>query len=152
MNRNRAIFFCYNQKQSSVGVLLTRSSYKFRKFHKKTPALKTRFSWSCRSTLYLEGDSGADVFFCEFSEILNNAFFKEPLGRLLLHKTRSVNFASTNFVPFQKRCHTRFPGEFFLGLICRLGTRVSSIFQTLTQKPIFKPVEHLRWSFFCENN
>ena len=91
-------------------------------------------------------------FFCEFSEILNNAFFKEPLGRLLLHKTGSVNFASTNFVPFQKRCHTRFPGEFFLGLICRLGTRVSSIFQTLTQKPIFKPVEHLRWSFFCENN
>ena len=34
---------CYNQKQSSGGVLQKRCSYKFCKIHKKTPALKTRF-------------------------------------------------------------------------------------------------------------
>ena len=32
--------------------------------------------------------------------------------------------------------------------ICRLGTRASSIFQTLTQKAIFNSGEHLRWIIF----
>ena len=31
--------------------------------------------------------------------------------------------------------HTYIPAENFLGLICRLGTRVTSTFQTLSQKP-----------------
>ena len=46
---------------------------------------------------------------------------------------------------------TQFPAHYFLGLIWRLGTRVRSIFQTLSLKPIFNPVKHLGWNFFCEN-
>ena len=41
-------YYCYIQKQSSGGALRKTCSNKFRKFHKKTPALKTY--WSCRST------------------------------------------------------------------------------------------------------
>ena len=52
-------------------------------------------------------------------------------------------------VPFQKRCHTPFPTEYFLDLICRLGTRMSTIFQTFSWKPIANLVEHLWWSFFA---
>ena len=50
---------------------------------------------------------------------------------------------------FQKRCHTYFPAEYFLDLIYRLVTRLSSIFQTLRQKPL-NPVHHLRWRFFVK--
>ena len=56
---------------------------------------------------------------CEFCEMSHNSFFKEPFGRLLLHKHLSS---------FQKWCQTYFPAEYFLGLIWRLVTRVSSIF------------------------
>ena len=59
------------------------------------------------------------MFTCEFCEISDKTFFKEPFGRLLLHKHLSS---------FQKWCHTYFPAEYFLDLIWRLGTRVSSIF------------------------
>ena len=47
----------------------------------------------------------------EFYKISHNTFFKEPFGRLLLHKQLSS---------FQKCCHTYSPAEYFLGLICRL--------------------------------
>ena len=36
-------WYCYNQQQSSGGVLQERCSYKFCKIHQKTPALKIRF-------------------------------------------------------------------------------------------------------------
>ena len=54
--------------------------------------------------------------------------------------TRSVYCPSTTFCFFQKRCHTHFLAEYFLGLIYRLGTRVRPIFQTLSQTPIFNLV------------
>ena len=54
--------------------------------------------------------------------------------------------------PFQKRCHAYFLAVYFFGLICRLETRMSSIFQSLSQKLIFNPVEYLRWSFLCQNS
>ena len=88
------------------------------------------------------------LFFCKFCEISHITFFKVPFGRLLLHKHSFCLLSHHDLSPFQKRCHTPFPAEYFLGLICRLETSVSSIFQTLSQEPIFNPVEHLRWSFF----
>ena len=72
------------------------------------------------------------MFYCEFWEISHEDFFKEPFGRLLLHKHSFCLLSQHNLVPFQKRCYTYFPAEYFLDLICRLGTRVSSIFQTLS--------------------
>ena len=71
---------------------------------------------------------------CEFCEISHNAFFKETFGRLLLYNTRSVYFPTTTFHLFRKDVIC-VPAEFYLGLICILGTRMSSIFQTLSQKP-----------------
>ena len=87
---------------------------------------------------------------CELWEISHDSLFKEPLGQLLLHKHSSCSLSYHKISPFQKQCHTYFLTEFFLCLICRLGTRVSSIFQTLSQKLIFNPVKHLRWSFFAK--
>ena len=43
---------------------------------------------------------------------------------------------------FEKQCHTYFLCRYFLGLIYRLGTRVSSLFQALSQTPIFHPLKH----------
>ena len=54
------------------GVLQIRASYHFRKFHKKTPTLKTRFQWSCRSTEFnfIKQEIPAQMFF--FFWILRN--------------------------------------------------------------------------------
>ena len=95
---------------------------------------KTQFSWSCRSTEFnfKKKEILAQMFYCEFSEISHKTFFKEPFGRLLLHKHSFRLFSQLDLVPFQKRCHIYFSAEYFLDLICRLGPRVSSIFQTLS--------------------
>ena len=89
------------------------------------------------------------MFSCEFCEISYNTFFKEPLGRLLLHKHSLCLFSYHDLSPFQKRCRTFFLAEYFLGFICRLETKVSSVCKTLSQKPIFNLVKHLGWSFSC---
>ena len=73
------------------------------------------------------------MFSFEFCEISHKTFFKEPFGRLLLHKHLFCLLSHHDLLFFQKRCHIYFPAEHFLGLIYRLGTRVSSIFQTLSQ-------------------
>ena len=44
------------------------------------------------------------MFSCELYEISHNTFFKEPFGRLLLHKHLSS---------FQKWCYTYLPAEYF---------------------------------------
>ena len=92
----------------------------------------------------------AQLFTCEFCEISHNIFFKERFGRLL-HQKQSFCFLSHHYLlPFQKQCHTYFLAEYFFGLICRLGARVSSTFRALSQIPIFNPVKHLQWSFFLQ--
>ena len=95
-------------------------------------------------------DTPLQMFSCEFCEIFHKIFLKEPFGRLLLHKHSFCLLSQHDASSFQKRCYTYFPAEYLLGLIYRLVTRVSSIFQTLSQKPIFNPVEHLRWRFFVK--
>ena len=90
----------------------------------------------------------AQMFSCEFSEISDNIFFKEPFGRLLQHKHSFCLLSHHDLSHFQKRCHTYFLAEYFFGLIFTLGARVSSIFHAHSQKPIFNPVEHLRGSLF----
>ena len=71
----------------------------------------------------------AQMFSRKFCDISHKNFFKEPFGRLLLYK----HFIYCPNTPFQKRCHTYFLAEYFFGIICRLGTKVSSIFKTLSQ-------------------
>ena len=108
--------------------------------------------WSCRFTEFnfIKKEIPAQTLFYEFWEIYHKTFFKESFGRLLLHKHSFCLLSQRDASSFQKRCYTYFPAEYFLGLIYRLVTRVSSIFQTLSQKPIFNPVEHLRWRFFVK--
>ena len=88
-------------------------------------------------------------FICELCKI-SHIFLKEPFGRLLLHKYSFCLLFQHHTSSFQKRCYTYFPAEYFLSLIYRLVTRVSALFQTLSQKPIFNPVEHLRWRFYVK--
>ena len=95
---------------------------------------------------FIKKEIPGQMFPCEFCEMSHNAFFKETDGCFCIN-TRSVY--CPYFCFFQKRCHIYFPAEYFLGLIYRLVT-VSSIFQTLSQKPIFNSVEHLRWRFFVK--
>ena len=92
------------------------------------------------------------MFSCEFCKLSHNTFFKEPFGRLLLHKHSLCLLSYHDPLPFQKRCHAHFLAQCFFDLICRLGKKVSSIFKTLSQKRIFNPVKHLGWSFSCENS
>ena len=107
--------------------------------------------WSYRLKLnFIKKEIPAWMFSCEFCEIYHNTFFKELFGRLLLHKRSFRLLSHRELLTFQKRCDTYFPTEYFLGLICRLGKWVSSMFQILSQKPIFNPVEHLLWSFFAK--
>ena len=97
-------------------------------------------------------DIPLQMFSCEFCEISHNTFFKDPFGPLFLHKHPLCLLSYHDLSPFQKRCHTYFLAEYFFGLICRLETKISSIFKSLSQKPIFNPVKHLGWSFSCENS
>ena len=90
------------------------------------------------------------IFSCEFCEISHNTFFKERLERLLLYKHSLCLLFYHDLSPFQKRCRTFILAEYFFGLICRLGTKVSSICKTLSQNAIFNLVKHLEWSFSCE--
>ena len=91
------------------------------------------------------------MFSCEFCEISHNTFFKEPFGRLLLYKHSLCLLSYHDLSPFQKRCRTFFLVEYFFGLICRLGTKVSSTCKILSQKAVLNLVKHLGWSFSCEN-
>ena len=90
------------------------------------------------------------MFSCKYCEISHNTFFKEHFGWLLLHKHSLCLLSHHDLLSFQKRCHTYFLAEYFLGLNCRLGTGVSPVFQTLSQKPIFNPVKHLQWNLFAK--
>ena len=123
-------WYCYNQKQSSGAVLQKRCSFKFRKIHKKTP--KKRFRRRC--------------FLVNSAKFPITSFSKNASDGCFSINNRYV-YCPTSI---QKRCHSYFLVEYFFGLICRLRTRVSSIFQALTQKSIFNPVEHLRVSFLWQ--
>ena len=95
-------------------------------------------------------DIPLQMFSCEFCEISHNIFFKEPFGRLLLHKHSLCFFSYHDLSPFQKRCRSFFLAEYFFGFICRLGTKVSSICKTLSHKSVLNLFKHLGWSFPCE--
>ena len=123
-------WYCYNQKQSSGAVLQKRCSYKFRKIHKKTP--KKRFRHRC--------------FLVNSAKFPITSFLKNASDGCFSINTRYV-YCPTSI---QKRCQTYYLAEYFFGLIFRLGTRVSSIFQALSQMSTFNPVEHLRVSFFWQ--
>ena len=73
-------WYCYNQKQSSGGVLQKMFLTNFAKHHKKIPELKDLFLWSCRSPQFnfINKDSSTDVFL----QILQN-FSQHFLQRTL---------------------------------------------------------------------
>ena len=131
----RYYWYCYNQKQSSGAALQKRCSYKFcKKIHKKTPKKK----------------DPAQMFSCEFCKIPHNIL------KTLSDGCFSINFRFVYCPPwpfaFSKIMSHIFSGWVIFLVYCSLGTRVNSIFQALIRKPIFNWVEHLRWSFLCENS
>ena len=81
-------------------------------------------------------------FHANSAKFLIISFFKEPFGRLRRHKHSFYLLSHHQLSHFQKRCYTYFLVEYFLGLICRLGARMNSIFQAISQKHNFNPVEH----------
>ena len=87
-------------------------------------------------------------FLVNSPKFLIKLFLKNPFDGCFCINALSVYCLTATFCFFQKRCHAYFLAEYFLGLIYRLGTRLSSRFQTLSQTPIFKPVKHLRRSCF----
>ena len=115
-------WYCYNQKQSSDAVLQKLYSY----------------TNSKNSQENIRKEIPAQMFPCEFWEIFHKIFLKEPLGRLLHYKHSFCLLSDHGLSPFRKRCHTYFLAEYFFGLICRLETRVNSIFQALNQNPASK--------------
>ena len=104
----------------------------FRKIHKNTP--KKRFRHRC--------------FLVNSAKFLIKSFLRNPSDGCFCINTPSV-YCRT--MTFSKKRHKTFVAQNFFYLICKLATRVSSIFQSLSQKSIFHPVEHLRWSFFRED-
>ena len=107
-----------------------RCSFKFPKIHKKTP--KKRFWHRCflvnsakYPIIYFSKNTSDDCF------IINFRYFYCPTY-------------------IQKRCHTCFPIEYFFGLICRLATRVSSIFHAVSQKSIFNQSSICDWVFLAK--
>ena len=125
-------WYCYNQKQSFSAVLQKRCSYKFRKIHKKAPKKR--------------------CFLVNSAKFPITSFLKNASDDCFSINTRYVSCPTLTFCLFKNDVTHIFWLNIFFGLICRLGTRVSSIFQALSQKSIFNPVEHLRLSFFGKNS
>ena len=90
------------------------------------------------------------LFSCEFCEISHNIFFGGLFRQLFHHKYSFCLLFHHDHSPFQKQCYTYFLAEYFFSLICRLEKTIGSIFQALSQKLIFNPVEHLRWIFIAK--
>ena len=82
------------------------------------------------------------------AKFLITLLLKNPSDGCFCINIRSVYCPTTTFCFFQKRCHAYFPAEYFLGLIYRPGTRVSSMFPTISQMPIFNPVNVCNRAFF----
>ena len=86
--------------------------------------------------------------------LCKKGFLKNSAKLPIKHQKRDSN--TDVFLQYGQISHSLFKNtvthEYFFGWTCRLGTRVSSIFKALSQKPISYLVEHLRWSFFCENS
>ena len=71
---------------------------------------------------FIKKDTPAQIFSCEFCKTSHNTFFIERFGRLLLRNHSFCLLSHHGLSSFQKRCHTYFPVECFLSLICKQGT------------------------------
>ena len=113
-------WYCYNQKQSSDGVLQKKVPLEVSQSSQEKICSRVSFLMKFQIySVYVYQKELAQMFSCEFCKISNSNFFIKLFWRLLLH-IYSFCFLSHHYIcPFQKRCH--------LGLICILGTRVSSI-------------------------
>ena len=117
-------------------------SYEFCKIHKKIPALEPRFKRSCISTEFnfiKERDSGICLL-ANYVKFLIRPFLKNPFDGC---------FCINTFRLF-KNDVTHILAEYFFGLIWKLGTRVNSIFQSLSLKSIFNPFKYLRCSILAK--
>ena len=115
-----------NHNQSSGALLQKSYFYKFCKIHKKTP--KKRFRHRC--------------FLVNSAKFLI-ASWRRSFGRLLQHKNSFCLLSHHHLFAFSKTMSHLFSGWVFF----RFNI---SIFQTFSQKPIFNPVENLRWNFFTK--
>ena len=98
-----------------------------------SPNTKERFGYRC--------------FLVNSAKFLRTPILKNPLDSCFCINARSVYFPTTLFRLFKNNVAHFFLAEYFFGLIGSLGTKVSSLCKTLSQKSIFNLVKHLEWSF-----
>ena len=110
--------------------------WKFRKIHKKTPKNGPR----------------PRCVLVDTAKFLITSFLKNSLDSCFCINTRSVYCPTTTFCLIKNDVTHIFWPSFFFGLLCRLGTKASSIFHTFSLKLIFKPVKHMGWSFSYKNS
>ena len=122
-------WYCYNQKQSSRAVLQKRCLQISQNSQEKT---KKGFRYRC--------------FLVNSAKFLITTFLKNPSDGYFCINTRSVYCPTTTFRLFKNDVTHIFWLSIFPALIFPV------IFKTLSQKPIFNPVKHLRWRFPCENS
>ena len=122
-----------NHNQSAGALLQKRCFYKFCKIHTKTP--KKRFRHRC----FLVNSAKFPIAY----------FLKNASNGCFSINTGYVHCPNLIFCLF-KNDVTHFLAEYFLDLICSLGTRVSSVFEAFSQKSIFNPAEHLQLSFLAK--
>ena len=105
-----------NPTDTAIDIAIIRSSYpvvfcekdvltNFAKFTKKHLRQSLVFNETANlqslSLSLSKKQIAAQIFSCELCEIFQNTFFKEPFGRLLPHKTRSVYCPTTTFCLFR---------------------------------------------------
>ena len=145
-------WYCYNKKQSSAGVLKKKGFWQIFPNSPENTCAKDLFLMKLqiyRVNKFSKKRVRLRYFLVNSAKFLITHFYflKEPFERLLPREHSFCLLSHHDLLFFQKQ---NFPTEYFLGLIYRLGTRVSSISQTLSQTLIFNPVEHLRRSFFTK--
>ena len=114
----------------TVYTAIIRSSHPVLFCKKGVLTIFAKFTRKCQ-----KWDSDTNVcFFFNFAKFLLTSFLKHPSDGCFYINTRSVYCPTTTFHLFKKMSHIFSGWVFFFGLICRLGTSVSSIFQTLSQK------------------
>ena len=80
------------------------------------------------------------MFPCGFSKISHNTFFKEPFGRLLLHKHSFWLYCPTrNFHLLKKRYHTYFLAQYFFRFNLEAGNKSELSISNPDPEAYFQP-------------
>ena len=95
-------WYCYNQKQSSVGILQKRCSYKLRKIDSKILCWGLTFNKvaDLQRILLSKNRLRHRCFLLSFTKFLRTTFAKYPLGQLLLHNQSFCLLFRQDLSPF----------------------------------------------------